>query len=148
MARGIVGLPPVALSLHSISNLMKTVSNDEKDIASHESGERTLMKPATLAPDRREGRTPLERSSPENFLPASKQVCTEESHMRPVARVRPGNITYLEAVGHDSLQLRVDFLWRPCEALAVLGHLQTGNGDATTVRGLCEWADKTSVSYT
>lgn len=81
MARGIVGLPPVALSLHSISNLMKTVSNDEKDIASHESRERTLMKPATLAPERREGRTPLERSSPENFLPASKQVYTGRSHI-------------------------------------------------------------------
>lgn len=39
-------------------------------------------------------------------------------------------------VGHDALQLVVHFLARPGEALAVLGHFQTGRGHAAGVGGL------------
>lgn len=44
---------------------------------------------------------------------------------------------YLEAFSHDVLELRVDFLGSPGETLAVLGHLETGDGDTTAVGSLC-----------
>lgn len=42
----------------------------------------------------------------------------------------------LEAVLHDLLELLVDLLGGPLQALRVLGHLKTGNGDTTSVGGL------------
>lgn len=45
--------------------------------------------------------------------------------------------TYVEAVSHDALELRVDFLGGPGETLAILGHLETRYGDTTAVGGLC-----------
>ena len=44
--------------------------------------------------------------------------------------------TVLEAVAHNILQARVDLLARPVDALRILRHLETGNGDTTGVGGL------------
>ena len=44
---------------------------------------------------------------------------------------------YIIAVCHDVLELVVDLISRPCESLTVLSHLQTRDGDATTVGCLC-----------
>lgn len=47
-----------------------------------------------------------------------------------------GSNTVIEGILHDSLELVVDLLGRPGETAAVLGHLETRNGDTTAVSGL------------
>ena len=44
----------------------------------------------------------------------------------------------LVACLHDVLELAVDLLGRPLETLAVLGHLETRDGDTTDVGCLCK----------
>ena len=46
-------------------------------------------------------------------------------------------MSYIIAVCHDVLELGVDLISRPRESLTVLSHLQTRDGDATTVGCLC-----------
>lgn len=47
-----------------------------------------------------------------------------------------GGETDVEGVLHDALQLGIDLLGSPGQALAVLGHLKTGDSDTTAVGGL------------
>lgn len=44
--------------------------------------------------------------------------------------------TVLEAVLHDVLELLVDLLAGPLDALRILGHFETGDGDTTGVGSL------------
>lgn len=55
---------------------------------------------------------------------------------KPEALAEPhggSGCTYLVAIGHDLFELLVDLLCGPREALRVLGHLEAGDGDTTTV---------------
>lgn len=47
-----------------------------------------------------------------------------------------GLVALLEAVGHDVLELSIDFLRRPLREGRVLLHLETGDGHTTCIRGL------------
>ena len=45
--------------------------------------------------------------------------------------------TNLEADLHDVLELSIDLLGGPCQPLAILSHLETGDGDTAAVGCLC-----------